>query len=278
MGGPRYQASPFIPSIVATPSTPFTGPKITSATLSTCAPDLIRGCSQFVVEYAGNFYTKNVAGGAASGALYNGIVNPNTIANPASTTANPLPPISAPVPDPTGQLDFYIDANGAQHTRWYGYPRSVTGNAIGSQVWPNYPASNSNPLQPNTVSALSGDVVPLRDVLASLGWATVPTALSAPSVTGNFADAERFSGDSNVGSYQGGNTPFPSAGSNYWTAMTPSARELSSSSRYTYTAAWGPDVHYMPFPKMVRIIIEVDDHEGRLNAPQRYEFVYDVQQ
>jgi hypothetical protein len=60
--------------------------------------------------------------------------------------------------------------------------------------------------------------------------------------------------------------------------MSGSTAEQSSATRYTYTAAWGPDVQYMPFPKMIRIIVEVDDREGRLNQPQRYEFVYDVAQ
>jgi len=32
-----------------------------------------------------------------------------------------------------------------------------------------------------------------------------------------------------------------------------------------------------PFPKLIRIIIEIDDHEGRLSNPQRYEFIFEVQ-
>ena len=62
----RYQASPFI--LAGT-----TIPKITPATLATCSPDLIRGCSSFVVEYACNFYTKKSDGsGAAAANLPNG--------------------------------------------------------------------------------------------------------------------------------------------------------------------------------------------------------------
>ena len=82
---------------------------------------------------------------------------------------------------------------------------------------------------------------------------------------GYYSDAERFSGN------------FPAAGSNYWSAMTPS-NDQSVSTRYSYTAAWGPDVKNQPFPKMIRVIVEVDDKEGRLKFPQRYEFIYDVQQ
>lgn len=215
----RFQAGPFIlPSTFAAGS----ATKVSAQTLSSCAPDLIRGCSSFIVEYAGNFYTKN-----PSGANSNGIPD-----------GTPLQPQPVPKPDPSGTIDFYRDSNGINHTRWYGYPRSTVST---------------------TVSPTSGDVVPLRDVLESLqaGW-------------GVYADAERFS--SNFPTYaqmQGGSPP------GYWSAMSATT---DMASRYTYTAAWGPDVRYQAFPKMIRIIIEIDDHEGALNAPQRYEFIFDVQQ
>ncbi|HET6248029.1 MAG TPA: prepilin-type N-terminal cleavage/methylation domain-containing protein [Tepidisphaeraceae bacterium] len=228
----RYQASPFILSGTTTP-------KITPSTLAQCAPDLIRGCSQFIVEYAGNYYTKDLtrADGSASATLNDGS---------GTTQTNPTP-------DATGQLD-YILVNGVRQIRWYGYPRSTTGTA-------------------GTVSAATGDVVPLRDVLAMVNpaWAgTTNNGMNqAPfsTLSGQYADAERFSN----------NFPKPSGSSplNYWTALNSS---IDRGTRYTYTAAWGPDVKNEAFPKMIRIIIEIDDHDGRLNQPQRYEFIYDVQQ
>ena len=32
----------------------------------------------------------------------------------------------------------------------------------------------------------------------------------------------------------------------------------------------------MPFPKLIRITIAMDDHEGRLSQPRLFEFIYQV--
>ncbi len=117
------QVSPYL---LKNPNIPVTGMKITPYGLSKCVPAVIRGCSQFIIEYTGNFYTKDLVGNVANSA-----------------------------PDPSNQLDFYTDARGFKHVRWYGFPRAV--NSFG------------------TVNPLNGDVVPLRDVV------------------GTTANAERFS-------------------------------------------------------------------------------------
>jgi prepilin-type N-terminal cleavage/methylation domain-containing protein len=85
---------------------PFVSKPITAAGMATSSPALVRGCAQFIVEYAGNFYTKN---------QYGGVVNAS--------------------PDPTGQLDFSVDTDStgrviAQRTRWYGFPRDTNGDGI----------------------------------------------------------------------------------------------------------------------------------------------------
>ena len=84
------------------------------------SPSLIRGCTQFIVEYAGNFYTKNtttplnrtaarIPDGSASATLNDGTGNPQIV----------------PAPDATGELDYYLDSIGNRHIRWYGFPRLV---------------------------------------------------------------------------------------------------------------------------------------------------------
>ncbi len=216
VGNFRYKAGPYmLPEPGANAAA-----KITPYGLAKTAPNLIRGCSQFIVEYAGSYYSKN----------------PDGTASTANVDSN-----GNPIPVPDGQIDFSI-SNGVRQIRWYGFPRWVSGSVD----------SNGKPI----LNPDAGDVVPLRDVYTKLNasW-------------GAYADAERFS------------TKFPAAGSNYMdpTVMDPSS-DQTLSTRYTYAAAWGPDVQQQPFPKMIRIIIGIDDHEGRLNQPLLFEYVYDVQQ
>ena len=68
---------------------------------SQAASLLLPGCTQFAVEYAGDFLTQN-----ANGTL-----------NTAVTGGR----------EPDGVIDFNVDANGVPHTRWYGLPRDVDG-------------------------------------------------------------------------------------------------------------------------------------------------------
>lgn len=101
----RFQANPF-------PSRP-----LTAASAAQTSPIFLPNCSQFVVEYAGDFTTQD----AATGAFTNTILDRT--------------------------VDFVvIDAGTLQERRsirWYGMPRSTTGNV--------------------TLSAANGDVAPLRD-------------------------------------------------------------------------------------------------------------------
>ncbi|HWE02701.1 MAG TPA: prepilin-type N-terminal cleavage/methylation domain-containing protein [Tepidisphaeraceae bacterium] len=272
MLGYRLQASPYLmfsPTGGATTGVP----KITSYGMAKASPSVIRGCSQFIVEYAGNYYTKN-ADGSASLTKHDGSGKYQT----------------SPTPDPAGTLDFYQYKLGlttatslapvVRGLRWYGFPRAVNPNVAGLP----------------DVDPRNGDVVPLRDVLASLSpqdpvtgtywW--VPNPGATPPT--NYADAERFSTNWPIVITSGmAPTAFPPAQNlplqpesksfNYWNSMVaandaPTAPGTSSS-RYQYTAAWGPDTT-MPFPKLIRITIAMDDHEGRLNQPRTFEFIYKV--
>ena len=62
------------------------------------APYFLQHCSQFIVEYAGDYMQQDVNGNMT------GL-------------------------GPDGQIDYYLDANGNKHIRWYGMPRSSTGVA-----------------------------------------------------------------------------------------------------------------------------------------------------
>ncbi len=78
------------------------------------APAFVAGCSQFCVEFAGDFVSQNPNG------------TPNTSATPG----------------PDGTIDFRI-VNGTRQIIWYGMPRSVSGDGQVLASW------NSNPPRPD---------------------------------------------------------------------------------------------------------------------------------
>ncbi len=71
---------------------------ISAAALAEMAPYFLQHCSQFIVEYAGDYLQQDINGNMT------GL-------------------------GPDGQIDFYLDANGNKHIRWYGMPRSSTGGS-----------------------------------------------------------------------------------------------------------------------------------------------------
>jgi hypothetical protein len=130
----RFQANPF-------PAKP-----LDASDVARTAPIFLRSCSQFVVEYAGDFVTQDL--------------------DPASATFGH---VSASDPtDPDGAIDFVVrwnDADGdgiidatenvgvRRDTRWYGLPRDTDGDG----VIPGFiTGRNANQMR---------DVVPLRDVI-----------------------------------------------------------------------------------------------------------------
>lgn len=94
----RYYANPY----------PNKGPNFTSATsgrwtsaaAAQTSPIFLRGCTQFIVEFAGDFATQNPSNGVLVG------------------------------PAPDGEIDYILDrATGQRRIRWYGFPRNVANTA-----------------------------------------------------------------------------------------------------------------------------------------------------
>ena len=83
---------------------------------------LAKGCTQFIVEFAGDFLTQDPATGAVAG----------------------------PLPD--GVLDFDI-AGGVRQTQWYGLPRDIDGDGQAGTVAP--------PVYVGANNSANGDVVPV---------------------------------------------------------------------------------------------------------------------
>lgn len=209
----RFDVDPFL-----TTPTGSTAPKVNSASTAMASPCLVRGCSQFIVEFAGNFYTKDV----------NGIVT------------------NARIPDKDGTLDFSVDfdASGmpvlnSRHIRWYGFPRDTNGDGI-------IDYRDVMPLREMLGGAQKADGTPLDDVESVDNLPPPPQPL-----------------------YVGGK---PNKDFHYEAVFA-----NSTGVNNTYTAAWGPTSN-LPFPKMIRITVAIDDPNGRLGDAQVFEYVFDVQQ
>ena len=86
---------------------PFINKPINSATVSHQVPVFVPGCSQFIVEFAGDYCTQNNDPAVVSGPLAFG----------APIAGNPTP---------DGEIDFAV-VNGQRTIRWYGYPRDTDG-------------------------------------------------------------------------------------------------------------------------------------------------------
>lgn len=118
---------------------------INAQTLAQTVPVLVPGCTQFIVEYAGDFCEQ------ARDPLL------PTYGNVTGICA-PTDPIAVP-PKTDGEIDFIVVGTAPnQHrvTRWYGLPREVTGD----RDIPGWQAGRTN----NQLT----DVVPLRDVMRTM--------------------------------------------------------------------------------------------------------------
>jgi len=137
----RFYGNPFVQRAKPMGTTPVSANQAQlylAAGAAQAAPILVRGCTHFIVEYAGSFLKQDT--------------------NPTSTTFGK---ILGPGPDDKGTIDFIAEpANGAsgppwtRRTRWYGFPRDIDGDGHIS-VFKNGGSSG----------AQSPDVLPLRDVL-----------------------------------------------------------------------------------------------------------------
>lgn len=108
---------------------PYPSRPLSSTGYARTVPVFLPHCTQFAVEYAGDFVTQAADGTVAA------------VAEDAQGFA---------VPAPDGVIDFYVRPDGGRAIRWYGYPRDLNGDGV---IQGNRLKNNDMP-----------DVVPLRDV------------------------------------------------------------------------------------------------------------------
>jgi prepilin-type N-terminal cleavage/methylation domain-containing protein len=230
--GGRFQASPFLTS------------PVTAQQVAMQAPIFLPACTQFIVEYAGDYFSQEQE------------------YLPNSTTHDPDygQIIDSYETGPTdGQIDFIVDpVTYKRQIRWYGLPRDtngvdsktgqLTGIPDGSVLgW----SGTASTLKPSDMV----DVVPLRDVYEAAAHSTKASSALQTKV-GSLSANQAGAPFEHV-------LPFPNG--NYITSTSTTANP------FAYDCAWNP---MEPKPKMIRIIFTLDDPNGKLPEGQTFEYVF----
>jgi hypothetical protein len=243
------------PDLARVAANPQIQTPLTSAMVAQIAPYFLQHCSQFIVEYAGDYLTQDGNGNMT------GI-------------------------GPDGQIDFYQSApNGPRQIRWYGMPRSNSGaSIIYGAPNPTDTAANrtlaafaSTTPAPNLTIPISyvsatnpglPDVIPLRDYYTLYfnqlyGTNTIYQPLWEVDV--NFDNSAYYANATSppVANPNGLNNSFhlysPNSG-------IPNDAPINSP---RYVAAW-----YNDMPAMIRVLIKVDDPNDKLKDGPWYVFVF----
>ncbi|MGD0461954.1 MAG: hypothetical protein ABSB74_05660 [Tepidisphaeraceae bacterium] len=214
---------------------------VTAAALAEMAPFFLQHCSQFIVEYAGDYMQQN-----------------NNPADPKYGAMTGL--------GPDGQIDYYVDANGNKHIRWYGMPRSSTGvphlsgpgAGATTVLIRGYDPINVATNDPTAAGVMNyfTDVIPLRDYYTMYLNIGIPSpALCAPpwEVDVNFDPTRDYANPDTTGAYTGGSHIV--------------FGDFKNPPRYV--AAWHDDM-----PAMIRILIKVDDPNNKVKDGPWYEYVF----
>lgn len=142
--GGRFQANPFF------------NPPITPKSLAKQSPIFLPACTQFMVEYAGDFLAQDA--------------DPTHVSTYGQVTNYYLQVDPATAPATDGQIDFVVTTDPStgiksKQIRWYGLPRDTDGT-------PGITGSGKN-----VDATQMTDVVPLVDVIRSGGKSTVATTI-----------------------------------------------------------------------------------------------------
>ena len=244
-----FQCNPFVTTTSATAANTTKQERVARTT-----PYFLKGCTQFIVEYAGDFVQQDN--------------------DPNSLTYGQVQDLVTTTNGKGDGIDFVVDpVTKARSTRWYGLPRNPTGNPVtiaskSYQIPGNtgapFPGASATATGSYTGQAVNSltQVIPLRDVIASSATAvgTLYTALHPTVAPAGVQPVwiER-------------SLPEPTkAPADYGNGST------GMQNGDDYLVAWGPDSDAagIPRPKMIRITITLDDPSGRLADGHTYQFVY----
>lgn len=225
---------------------------LASHTVARTTPTLLTGCSSFIVEYAGDFVRQDVDGNVTSAA--------------ALRYESPSDPVNVPAVIITrdngqdGIIDYYVDPKtGTRRIRWYGFPRDVGHFTTTAGADNDTPDGRIDGYNGGRTASEMPDVVPLRDVMAQYET-TIPAGDKPAGMVYAGAPFERRLASTL------NQLPYADNYADLATGIGIDAR---------YTAAWGPDVPAtVPMPKLIRIIMTLEDPTGRLAEGQTFEYIY----
>ena len=131
---------------------PYPDRPLTPYGVARTAPVFLRGCTQFIVEYAGDYLKQDPENGAIIGTYVDGTLGVDGVVDYMYVADIPFPGAAA---------------QSVRKIRWYGMPRNVDprDDANGPMIL----GGTSGSTKPNTLV----DVVPLRDLLTAAG-ANIP--------------------------------------------------------------------------------------------------------
>jgi prepilin-type N-terminal cleavage/methylation domain-containing protein len=219
---------------------PFFLRPLNSTSASQTTPLFLSNCTQFMVEYAGDYLNQDQNGlitdacGYVTGS-YDGQKNLTQVTAEYKGTTD-------------GETDFIVLPNGQRTIRWYGLPRDLDGDG---KIPTGLPDTNK-----------MVDVLPLRDLIQNR-FPSATAAAMERKLLGKPAD------------YAVLNTGLQ-AGEVYAAIWGPSGS-------YGYLPSTDPanpapvPIKGPPLPRLIRIIITLDDPNGRLNEGQTFEYVFRLQ-
>ena len=233
------------------------------------APMFLRGCSQFCVEFAGDYVTQ---------VDFSNTTTPTFHKPGGPPSANNLGAIKAFQSD--GMLDFDVvyslgstgvTGTGLKKVRWYGMTRSVNGDADTDVPVVNF--------------------VPSQQVVHPVYW-YIPTCANLTRVVWPAAAASPkylpFEKIKSTGGAAAADNSYPQTASRnraidtYTTAWSPYNLKWHSEDP-NYTAVWAANGTTMGkafpsgfMPWMIRITLRIDDPNGRLQEGQTVEWIYNL--
>ncbi|MDP9172934.1 MAG: type II secretion system GspH family protein [Planctomycetota bacterium] len=257
-GAPPYSGpKPLLPLLARVEINPIFSTPLNAASVGQMAPYFMEHCSQFIVEYAGDYLQQDNNAMFVSGTSN----DPN---------AGAIIGIGK-----DGQIDYYLDPLGNRHIRWYGMPRSSSGgipNPTTKVVIRGFdPSVPDDPTLGKTMQEFK-DVIPLRDYYTMFYYKFPGSLAPDPAITiAPFTAGEQVAPpwEADVNFDPSHDYANPGAFTGYPAKFSTGVTFGQGGVSPRYVAAW-----YNDMPAMIRILIKVDDPNNKVKDGPWYEFVY----
>ncbi len=219
---------------------PYVSRPMKSADMAAAAPYFVKGVSQFMVEFAGDYLIQD----------NNRFIKDASGNDTTTLNSNYGNAISA---GNDGKVDYIVDrdAGGVERVRWYGYPRDANGDGI---VKGSYYPLRASPakLKPEDLP----DVLPVWEIYNALRLNG-----QNPVMPANGPSEVKLTGDGT------------GSGRAVYEDVTNPSFSMVRPGQYCgrYTAVWKNAA-----PAMVRILMRLDDPSGRVPNGQWAEMTFDL--